>query len=84
MSDHPQTDSRGREIFTVHPEILAGGAPYRKVAPTDRRPDSHAGPAGAPPAGADDVLEPPGDLSERERTDWYEQQAQEQEGFRDS
>jgi hypothetical protein len=24
-------DAQGREVFTVHPEILAGGAAYRSV-----------------------------------------------------
>lgn len=24
-------DAQGREVFTVHPEILAGGAPYRPL-----------------------------------------------------
>lgn len=27
----PSYDAQGREVFTVHPEILSGGAPYRKV-----------------------------------------------------
>lgn len=24
-------DSQGREVFSVHPQILSGGAPYRKI-----------------------------------------------------
>ncbi len=32
MSD-PVTDAQGREVFTVHPQLLAGGAPYRKLDP---------------------------------------------------
>lgn len=24
-------DAQGREVFTVHPQILGGGAPYRKI-----------------------------------------------------
>lgn len=31
-SPKPTYDAQGREVFTVHPEILSGGAPYRKVA----------------------------------------------------
>ena len=27
----PYYDSKGREVFSMNPEILAGGAPYRKV-----------------------------------------------------
>ncbi|HEX8510322.1 MAG TPA: hypothetical protein VF635_12620 [Propionibacteriaceae bacterium] len=30
-SAKPAYDAQGREVFTVHPEILSGGAPYRKV-----------------------------------------------------
>lgn len=29
----PSVDAQGREVFTVHPQILGGGAPYRKVVP---------------------------------------------------
>jgi hypothetical protein len=29
--EKPYFDSKGREVFSIHPEILAGGAPYRKV-----------------------------------------------------
>ena len=27
----PSYDAKGREVFSMHPEILGGGAPYRKV-----------------------------------------------------
>jgi hypothetical protein len=27
----PYYDAKGREVFSMNPEILAGGAPYRKV-----------------------------------------------------
>jgi hypothetical protein len=29
--EKPSYDAKGREVFSIHPEILAGGAPYRKV-----------------------------------------------------
>ena len=48
------TDSRGRELFTVHPEILAGGAHYRPVEPaqngTEKTPSDH--PSATPLAAA--------------------------------
>lgn len=54
MSDKPQTDAKGREVFTVHPEILAGGATYRKAETSDTEPsdtepgDDERGQAGVP------------------------------------
>lgn len=48
MSDKPQTDAKGREVFTVHPEILAGGATYRKVEPGQTERDQTVEPASTP------------------------------------
>lgn len=31
MTDHTAKDGRGRELFTVNPEIHADGAPWRKA-----------------------------------------------------
>jgi len=55
MSDKTQTDAKGREVFTVHPEILAGGAAYRKAAPDteDQDQDQDEDRAGRPAAAKD-------------------------------
>ncbi len=53
MSDKTQTDAKGREIFTVHPEILAGGAPYRKVDPDTETKDRDESRAGRPDTAKD-------------------------------
>lgn len=53
MSDKTQTDAKGREVFTVHPEILAGGAAYRKPVPDTEAKDQDEDRAGRPAAAKD-------------------------------
>lgn len=48
MSSTPQTDAKGREVFTVHPEILSAGTTYRKVAAGGAEQDQAEEPADAP------------------------------------